>query len=68
MGQGSKGRIGLLTTAEIVRIALKQTILKKAVIIPGLWNKINHRLMGILPMEMKLRIVSRAVKKEIAIK
>lgn len=68
MGQGTKGRIGLLTTSEIVRIALKQTRLNKAVIIPGLWNKINHRLMGILPLEMKLKIVSRAVKKEIAIK
>jgi len=68
MGQGAKGRIGLLATADIVRIALKQTRLNKAVIIPGLWNKINHRLMGVLPLELKLRIVSRAVKKEIAIK
>ncbi|WP_214225311.1 SDR family NAD(P)-dependent oxidoreductase [Pedobacter sp. B4-66] len=68
MGQGAKGRIGLLTTSEIVRIALKQTKHNKAIIIPGFWNKINHRLMGILPLETKLRIVSRAVKKEIAIK
>jgi len=66
--QGMKGRIGLLATSEIAKIALKRTLAGKATIIPGFWNKINHRLMGILPTETKLKIVSRAVKKEMAIK
>lgn len=68
IGQGIKGRIGLLSTVDIARIALKQTLASKTVIIPGFWNKINHRLMGILPVETKLKIVSKAVKKEMAIK
>jgi short-subunit dehydrogenase len=68
IGQGIKGRIGLLCTAEIAKIAITKTLAGKAVIIPGFWNRINHRLMGILPVETKLRIVSRAVKKEMAIK
>jgi short-subunit dehydrogenase len=68
VSQGMKGRMGLLPTAEIVRFALKNTLAKKALIIPGLLNRLNHFLMGILPIETKLRIVSRAVKKEIAIK
>ncbi|WP_316811620.1 SDR family NAD(P)-dependent oxidoreductase [Pedobacter heparinus] len=66
--QGMKGRIGLLATSEIAKIALKKTLDGKAVIIPGLWNKINHRIMGFLPVETKLKIVSKAVKKEMAIK
>jgi len=68
VSQGMKGRMGLLPTSEIVRIALRKTLAKKAVIIPGLLNRINHFLMGILPVETKLRLVSRAVRKEIAIK
>jgi short-subunit dehydrogenase len=66
--QGMKGRIGLLTTKEIVRIALRQTLAGKGVIIPGFWNRINHFLMSMIPTETKLRIVSGAVKKEMAIK
>jgi short-subunit dehydrogenase len=66
--QGTKGKIGLLPTAEIVRIALKKTLAGRAVIIPGIWNRVNHRLMRMLPMETKLRIVSRAVKKELVVK
>lgn len=66
--QGMKGRIGLLSTIEIVKIALRQCLAGKGVIIPGFWNRINHRLMSLLPTEIKLRIVSGAVKKEMAIR
>jgi short-subunit dehydrogenase len=68
IGQGRKGRMGLLPTSEIVRVALKQCLAGKALIIPGLWNRVNHRLMGFIPLEIKLRIISRAVRKEIAVK
>lgn len=68
ISQGMKGKMGLLPTTEIVRMALQKTMSKKALIIPGLINRINHVLMGILPIEMKLRIVSRAVRKEVAIR
>lgn len=66
--QGVKGRIGLLASSEIARIALKKTLEGRAVIIPGIWNQINHRIMGFLPVATKLKIVSNAVKKEMAIK
>lgn len=68
MEQGMKGRMGLLSTSAIAGIALKKTLAGKALIIPGFWNKINHRIMGLLPVETKLKIVSKAVKKEMAIK
>lgn len=66
--QGMKGRVGLLSTKEIAGIALRQALAGKGVIIPGFWNRINHRLMSLLPTEIKLRIVSGAVKKEMAIR
>ncbi|WP_262709987.1 SDR family NAD(P)-dependent oxidoreductase [Pedobacter frigoris] len=66
--QGIKGKMGLLSTPEIARVALRQTLVGKAIIIPGFWNRLNQRLMAMLPMEIKLKIVSQAVKKELAIK
>lgn len=66
--QGLKGQIGLLPTPVIVHRALKQTISGKAIIIPGWWNRVNHRLMQLLPLKAKLRIVSNAVRKEIQMK
>ncbi|MBO9730190.1 MAG: SDR family NAD(P)-dependent oxidoreductase [Chitinophaga sp.] len=65
ISQGRKGKMGLLPTPEIARIALKGTLAKHPVIIPGLMNKVNHLLMQLLPLSLKMRIVSREVKKEI---
>lgn len=65
IGQGFKGKMGLLNTSEIAAIALKGTFGKCRVIIPGLMNRINHTLMQLLPLSFKLKLVSREVKKEI---
>lgn len=65
ISQGLKGKMGLLPTPEIARIALKGTLAGYPVIIPGLMNKINHALMQLLPLSLKMKIVSREVKKEI---
>ncbi|MGN7824681.1 SDR family NAD(P)-dependent oxidoreductase [Chitinophaga sp. 22536] len=65
IGQGFKGKMGLLNTSEIAAIALKGTFSKCRVIIPGLMNRINHTLMQLLPLSFKLKLVSREVKKEI---
>lgn len=65
ISQGRKGKMGLLPTPEIARIAMKGTLAGCPVIIPGLMNKINHALMQLLPLSLKMRIVSREVKKEI---
>ncbi|HVI44997.1 MAG TPA: SDR family NAD(P)-dependent oxidoreductase [Chitinophaga sp.] len=65
IGQGMKARMGLLPTTEIARIALRGTLAKYRVIIPGFMNRLNHKLMQLLPLSFKLRLVSREVKKEI---
>ncbi len=65
IGQGLKGKLGLLPTPRIAEIALKGTLAGQPVIIPGWMNKVNHLLMSILPLDLKLKIVSGAVKKEI---
>lgn len=62
---GRKGRIGLLPTSEIARIAFTQTIAKKAVIIPGIWNRINYKILGLIPLPIKLKIVSATIRKEL---
>lgn len=61
---GLTGRIGLLSTDEIAAIAVKKTLAKKAIIIPGIMNRINYILMRLLPVELKSRIVSGEIKKE----
>jgi short-subunit dehydrogenase len=66
LSQGRKGKMGLLSTSAIVRIALNNTFARQPVIVPGLMNKLSHFLMSVLPLGIKLKIVSRAVKKEIA--
>ena len=65
ISQGLKGKMGLLSTPDIARIALKGTLAGYPVIIPGRMNRINHALMQLLPLSFKMRLVSREVKKEI---
>jgi len=67
LAQGLKARLGLLSTAAIAFFALKKTWEGEPVIIPGVMNRINQRLMYWLPSGWKLRMVSREVKKEIAL-
>lgn len=63
--QGLKGKMGLLPTSEIAKIALRKTLAGCTVIIPGFMNRLNYLLMNVIPLELKLKIVSKAVKKEI---
>src|SRR5690606_36480402 len=65
IGLGIKGRIGLLSVPEIARAALKGTLAGKAVIIPGLWNRINHQLMKLIPLETRLKLLSGAIRQEL---
>jgi short-subunit dehydrogenase len=62
--QGMKGKMGLLSTSDIARVALKKTMARYPVIIPGIMNKLNQFLMWFLPLGFRLRIVSKEVKKE----
>ncbi len=65
IGQGFKGKMGLLSAAAIARLAIRKTLAGQPTIIPGFMNRVNHLLMSVLPVEWKSRIVSREVKKEI---
>ncbi|WP_256004919.1 SDR family NAD(P)-dependent oxidoreductase [Pedobacter deserti] len=67
VSQSTQGRLGLMPTARIVQIALKKTLAGRAVIIPGVWNRFNYGLMRVLPTGTKLKIVSKAVKKEMVV-
>lgn len=63
---GAKGRIGLLSTDKIAEIALRKTLAKQSIIIPGMVNSFNYWMMRMLPVEFKLKIVSKEIKKEIS--
>lgn len=65
ISQGLKGKMGLLSTPDIARIALKGTLAGYPVIIPGLMNRINRTLLQLLPLSFKMRLVSKEVRKEI---
>jgi short-subunit dehydrogenase len=65
IGQGFKGKMGLLTATAIAKLAVHKTLAGQPAIIPGWMNRVNHLLMSLLPVEWKSRIVSREVKKEI---
>lgn len=66
ISQGIKGRLGLLSTTDIVKKALKSSLQKKAVIIPGWFNRMNHFLLSVLPASLSTHLISNTVKKEIA--
>ncbi|HEY0741541.1 MAG TPA: SDR family NAD(P)-dependent oxidoreductase [Chryseosolibacter sp.] len=63
--QGYKARLTLLPVSEIARIALQQTLRGKATIIPGLLNRLNYRLMNIMPAALKTKMISDVVRKEV---
>jgi short-subunit dehydrogenase len=65
IAQGLKGKMALLSTPELAAIALNKTLNKRSVIVPGLMNKVNHFLMGLIPENLRLKIISKAVKKEL---
>jgi uncharacterized protein len=63
--QGYKAKLSLLPVSEIARIALQQTLRGKAIIIPGLMNQLNYRLMSIIPPALKTKMISGVIRKEV---
>jgi len=51
-------------THEIAKVAIRLTLAGQPVIIPGVANRISHFLMQLMPGNLRLRIISREVKKE----
>ncbi|ANH80677.1 short-chain dehydrogenase [Niabella ginsenosidivorans] len=64
---GFKGRMGLFSTQDLAEKLIRQTLEGKAIIIPGVWNRVNQRLMGLIPPTLKVRLISGAVKQELKI-
>lgn len=65
MNQGSKGRLGLITTDEIAKCSIDATLRGKRKIIPGFWNRISAQLISILPTYISLKLISSSVKREL---
>ncbi len=64
--QGAKGRWGLLSVSRLAETGIRQTLAGRPVIIPGIINKINHFLLHLLPLGLRLRWVSSEVRKEMS--
>ena len=60
------GRFGQVSPEKLARIAVSQLINKDSLLIPGFMNKINWLLIKIIPIWIRLGLVSRVVQREIA--
>ncbi|MBZ4192379.1 SDR family NAD(P)-dependent oxidoreductase [Niabella beijingensis] len=63
--QGYKGRLGLFSTMDLANRILRQTLAGRATIVPGWWNRMNQKLMGLIPPTIKVRLISGAIKREL---
>lgn len=63
--QGFNGRLGLMLPEEVASIAIRQMMAGRPNIVPGIANKLNRWLMAFLPERLVIRLVSRAVLKEL---
>lgn len=63
--QGLFGRIGLLSPERVARISLNRLFRNQQIILPGLINKLNWLLMKIVPVGVRLPLVSRIIAREI---
>lgn len=59
------GRFGQVSPEKLARIAVRQLINKDSLLIPGFLNKINWLLIKIIPIWIRLGLVSRVVQREI---
>ena len=64
IAQGLMGKMGLLPTHRIAEIALRRTLERHSTIVPGYMNRASHFIMGLIPETLRLKIISRSVKKE----
>ncbi|MCF8357779.1 MAG: SDR family NAD(P)-dependent oxidoreductase [Prolixibacteraceae bacterium] len=63
--QGIIGKMGLLPTSKLARIAITALYYKQAVIVPGFLNKITWLLMKVLPVKLQLYLGDRITQREI---
>ncbi len=63
--QGFFGQMGLIPTAKIARIAVTGLLNNDSLMIPGMVNKLNWVLMKILPVWLRLSLLSAVIKREL---
>lgn len=63
--QGVFGKMGLISTTRMAEIAIKQLFRRDNLVIPGILNKLNWFLMQLVPIWIRLCLVSNVVKREI---
>jgi short-subunit dehydrogenase len=59
------GRMGLVTTEKIAKIAVNNLLKHDSLIIPGFMNKLNWLMIQILPVWLRLNLLSRVIKREL---
>jgi uncharacterized protein len=63
--QGSLGRIGLLSPEKAAKICINQLFKKDSLILLGWANHLNWLLMSIIPIWIKLPLLTTAVRREL---
>lgn len=63
--QSFLGRLGVTTTKETARIAIERLFNRNMLIIPGFFNKINWALSKLVPLPIRLMVVSKVMKKDL---
>lgn len=61
--QGILGRLTLMTPQKVAAACIKGLLKGETTIIPGILNKLNVRMLSIIPAGLKARMMSIAVKK-----
>lgn len=62
---GVISKLGVITTKRTARIAIRRLFNRDNHIIPGLFNKFNWLLAKVLPLQIKLSLISRVMKKDL---
>jgi len=65
---GMLGKIGLLSPERVAEISIRRLFKRDTLILLGWMNKLNWLLMAIIPVWIKMPILSIAVKKELSLK
>ena len=63
--QSVLAKIGLMTPEEVAKISIRQLFKRDSMIMVGLGNGINWLLMKIIPIWVRLPVVTKAIKREL---
>ncbi len=59
------GRMGVVNTEKIAKIAVNNLLKHDSLIIPGFMNKLNWLMIQIVPVWLRLNLLSRVIKREL---